>query len=171
MDINRIIKNYFFKQLSISNLTFPIPSANLPLSLKLSLWSKQVLIYIWQGAGPLPASLSLYDVKKSSCTAAKHWFSSGVPSQSQQPALHFLKLLIHVSFSRPEDSYCSGEQKAGVAVFHPATNFFPPPHCSCASLCSAFQTRCVREHNAQGKVNVCLDFVRKRDFFFVLYLN
>lgn len=41
MDINRIIKNFIFKQVYISNLTFPIPSPNLPLSLKLSLWLKQ----------------------------------------------------------------------------------------------------------------------------------
>lgn len=64
-------------------------------------------------------------MKSLSCTAINHWFSSGVPSRSQQLALCFLKLLIHVSFSRPEDLYCSGEQKTGVAVLYPATNFFP----------------------------------------------
>jgi len=37
VDINRIIKNYFLKQVSISYLTFPIPSVHLPLSPKLSL--------------------------------------------------------------------------------------------------------------------------------------
>lgn len=69
-------------------------------------WNRQVLIY--------PAYLSLSVTKKSSsCTLSNHWFYSGVPSWTQQLALCFPKLLIHVSSSTPEDSHCSGEQKAG----------------------------------------------------------